>query len=430
MKTAFPDSVWAAVTPSRSPTEPLAEHIHADAVVIGAGFTGLSTALSLARNGLSVVVLEAAQPGWGASGRNNGQVIPTLTRPNPVDIVNTHGEAGERFVAMLRDSADLLFGLVSEFNIAAEAEQTGWIQPVHTPGRMKIARTRVEQWARVGAPVELLSDAQVRAMTGGQIWHGGFWNKTGGHINPLALARGLADQVCNHGGRIFCDSAAHQLSHDGQAWQVATAGGHVTAQCLMLATHAYTGAFTRTLAPEIAREVIPATSWQLATRPLTERQRALVIPGRHAVSDTHGDLHFMRYDARNRLVTGGALVIKTGGVARIKRRIEKRLQRIFAIDEKFEVEYVWNGLLGMTTNYMPRLHQLGPNGYAWVGCNGRGVALSVALGQQFAQAMRGRALNELALPMTDPKPVRAHRFVRTIAPIRLLQYRWSDRREV
>ncbi|MDW4809877.1 FAD-binding oxidoreductase, partial [Escherichia coli] len=93
-------------------------------------------------------------PGWGASGRNNGQVIPTLSRPDPDDIIKRHGAAGERFVAMLRDSAAMLFDVVKRYNIEAEQEQAGWVQPVHSPGRIKIAERRVQQWSKFGAPVE------------------------------------------------------------------------------------------------------------------------------------------------------------------------------------------------------------------------------------------------------------------------------------
>src|SRR5215203_3946603 len=137
-------------------------------------------------------VLEAAEPGFGASGRNNGQVIPTLSRADPDAIVARHGAAGERFVALLRDSAALLFDLARRHAIDAEAEQAGWVQPAHSPGRIRISEARVRQWSRWGAPVALLDCGEVRAMTGSDAWHGGFWNRSGGHINPLALTRGLA----------------------------------------------------------------------------------------------------------------------------------------------------------------------------------------------------------------------------------------------
>src|SRR5260370_39645522 len=118
----------------------------ADVVVVGAGFTGLSTALHLREVGVDVAIVEAMEPGWGASGRNNGQVIPTLSRPDPDDIIAKHGAAGERFVAMLRDSASTLFDVANRYQIAPEHEQTGWGQPVHCPRRRKASGRRV--WRR------------------------------------------------------------------------------------------------------------------------------------------------------------------------------------------------------------------------------------------------------------------------------------------
>src|SRR5882757_2690402 len=186
----WPDSLWAAVTPQGAELPELIGTQQADVIVIGAGFTGLSTALHLREAGVDVAVIEAAEPGWGASGRNNGQVIPTQSRPDPEDIVAKHGAAGERVVALLRDSASVLFDLARHYQIQAEQEQAGWVQPVHSPGRIRIAERRVRQWSKFGAPVELLSLEQTRAMLGSDAWFGGFWNKSGGHINPLALSRG------------------------------------------------------------------------------------------------------------------------------------------------------------------------------------------------------------------------------------------------
>ena len=214
---AMPPSLWAAVTPAGPKLSSLKGPVQADVLVIGAGFTGLSTALHLRRAGIDVAVVEAAEPGWGASGRNNGQVIPTLSRPDPDDIVRKYGAGGERLVALIRDCASILFDTVREERIEAEAEQTGWMQPVHSPGRMKIAERRVKQWSKHGAPVELLSRDEVRSMTGSDAWYGGFWNRSGGHVNPLALTRGLARSVLGRGGRIYANSPVISFQHDGAA---------------------------------------------------------------------------------------------------------------------------------------------------------------------------------------------------------------------
>src|SRR5438552_5454753 len=188
----WPDSLWAAVTPSGPELPELTGTQQADVIVIGGGFTGLSTALHLRDAGVDVAIVEAMEPGWGASGRNNGQVIPTLSRPDPEDIVAKHGAAGERFVDLLRDSASMLFELARRYRIEAEQEQSGWVQPVHSSGRIKIAERRVRQRLKFGAAVELLSRAQVRDMLGSDAWFGGCWHRSGGHTNPAALSRALA----------------------------------------------------------------------------------------------------------------------------------------------------------------------------------------------------------------------------------------------
>lgn len=423
-------SLWAAVTPPGPALPVLEGSVQADVLVIGAGFAGLSTALHLRQAGVDTVVLDAAEPGWGASGRNNGQVIPTLTRPDPDDIEARHGEAGERFVLLLRDCANTLFELVRRHGIEAEAEQTGWVQPAHSPGRIAISERRVRQWGQRGAPVELLSAAQTREMLGSSAWHGGFWNRTGGHINPLALARGLARVVTDAGGRIFVHTPVQGFERQGDQWVARTPRGEVRARALVLATNAYTGEFAPALAPQVAREVVPVLSWQMATEVLPQAVRESVIPGRQAMSDTHGDLHFARWDARGRLVTGGAILAPFNRVERLKRLIGQRLERLWPQMGQVRFEHVWNGYVGMTADYMPRMHRLGLNAWAWAGCNGRAVGLTVALGAELAKAVQGVPEKELALTLSEPTPLPLHGLVRRLAPWMLLHYRRMDRREI
>jgi glycine/D-amino acid oxidase-like deaminating enzyme len=426
----WPDSLWAAVTPQGPELPQLDGSAEADVVIIGAGFTGLSAALHLREAGIDVAVIEAAEPGWGASGRNNGQVIPTLSRPDPDDVIARHGAAGERFVAMLRDSANALFDLARRYQIQAEQEQTGWIQPVHSPGRIKIAERRVRQWSARGAPVDLLSREQMKAMLGSEAWYGGFWNRSGGHINPLALVRGMARAVLDRGGRIFARSPAKNFERRGNRWVVKAASGEISGRALIVATNAYTAEFSKSLLPAVAHEVVPIYSWQMATEPLSSDARASVIPGRQAMSDTHGELYFARYDARNRLVTGGALINAYDGAARLKPVVAARLQRLWPQIGAVKFDYVWNGYVGMTTDFLPRIHRIGPDAYAWTGCNGRAVALSIPLGAELARAVRGCPDSELALPFTEPAPLVAHGLLRRLAPLRLMLFRRSDAREM
>jgi glycine/D-amino acid oxidase-like deaminating enzyme len=426
----WPNSLWAAVTPQAPELPELVGVEQADVVVVGCGFTGLSTALHLREAGVDVAIVEAAEPGWGASGRNNGQVIPTLSRPDPEDIVARHGAVGERFVALLRDSASTLFDVARRYDIQAEQEQAGWVQPVHSPGRIKIAERRVRQWSKFGAPVELLSRDQARNMLGSDAWFGGFWNKSGGHINPLALARGLARTVLRLGARIYARSPAVSFERRNDRWMVKTEKGEISGRALVMASNAYSGEFSKRLVPDIAHEVMPVLSWQMATQPLSDDVRKTIIPARQAMSDTHGELYFARYDARNRLVTGGAVIGPGSKTERLKARVAERLQRLWPQIGEVSFDYVWNGYVGMTTDYMPRFHRLGPDAYGWTGCNGRAVALTIALGGELAKALRGVPEGELALPFTQPVTIPAHGLLRKLAPLMLLEYRRRDAREM
>ncbi|WFU45178.1 FAD-dependent oxidoreductase [Bradyrhizobium sp. CB82] len=426
----WPNSLWAAVTPQGLELPELVGAAKADVVVVGGGFTGLSTALHLREAGVDVAIVEAAEPGWGASGRNNGQVIPTLSRPDPEDIIARHGAVGERFVHLLRGSASTLFEVARRYGIEAEQEQAGWVQPVHSPGRIKIAERRVRQWSKFGAPVELLSREQVRDMLGSDAWYGGFWNRTGGHINPLALARGLARTVLGQGARIYARSPAVSFERRNNRWVVKTLKAEISGRALVMATNAYSGEFSKQLVPDIAHEVMPVLSWQMATLPLSDNVRKTIIPARQAMSDTHGELYFARYDARNRLVTGGAVIGPGNKAERLKTRVTERLRRLWPQIGDVSFDYVWSGYVGMTSDFLPRIHKLGPNAYGWTGCNGRAVALTIPLGDQLAKAVRGVPDSELALPFTNPVPIPAHSLMRKLAPLMLLVYRRRDAREM
>lgn len=426
---ALPPSLWAATAPPGPASEALAGDITADVVVVGAGYTGLSTALHLAERGVSVAVVEAAVVGWGASGRNNGQVIPTHPRFDPEHFVAMLGpEKGEAYAALVRDSAAYTFDLIRRHGIDCEAQQNGWIQPAHRPGRVALSRRRAEQWASRGAPAEFLDRQRTAAITGSDFWHGGWINRDGGHINPLAYARGLARAAVGAGVRLFEQSPATALAREGRRWKVSTPAGSVTADQVVLATNAYSD----DLWPGFRQTVIPVRSYQMATRPLGQNVRRSILIGNVALSDTQGDLHFFRFDRDGRLVSGGALVVHAGHDARLRRRIGKRLARVFpqigsgAGDVQFD--YLWNGYVGITADRMPHLHELAPGVVAWIGCQGRGVALASILGRELAHWAATRSAEDMPLPLSPLAPIPAHGFARRIARGMLLLYRWRDRR--
>lgn len=426
----WPRSIWAEVTPRRELAPALKGSTQSDVVVIGGGFSGLSTALHLAKRGRQVMLLEAMAVGWGASGRNNGQVIPTMSAAEPAQFVERFGETGERLARLIGQSAEVLFRLAEAEGIDCEAEQTGWFQPAHSPGRIKLSEKRVEAWRRYGSPAELLDRDAAARLLGSDFWYGGMLNPTGGHINPLALARGLADACVRQGVVLHEMSPVTGYVREGDGWRVRTAEGSVKARAVVLATNAYTDAIESRLEPRISRTIVPVLSWQMASEPIGENLRATVIPGRHAVSDTRADLRFFRYDARNRLITGGTVLGPHNVEARVIARTTANVVQAFPQLAGARFTHVWSGRIGITQDRFPHVHRLGPDLWSWTGCNGRGVALAVALGREMAAAVDGVPPKELALPLTEPEPVPFHPIARRIAPLILAWYKRRDSAEL
>lgn len=425
----FPPSLWADTAPDRMLAAPLTGTEETDVAIIGGGFTGLSAAIEAARRGCNVTVLEGKAVGWGASGRNNGQVIPILTAAEPDAWIARYGDAGKRMVQLIGNSADILFDLVREFDMQAEAEQTGWFQPAHSPGRVALSRKRVETWQRHGFPAEFKTAEETAEILGTDFWYGGMYNRSGGHINPLALARAMAQAAEGLGATICETSPVNSFERVGTQWVIRTSNGTLKARALILATNAYTGELTPSLAPKLARSIIPVHAWQMSTQPVGDNLRRKILSGRQAVSDTRGDLRFFRYDARNRLITGGAVMGSFDVVNRVRKKAAQSLAEAFPDLGMPDMTHVWSGFIGMNWDRFPRVHRLGPDGWAWIGCNGRGVALGTALGRDLARVVTGVAEQDLALPVSDPKPFPAHSLLRRVAPAYLAWLKRTDMTE-
>ncbi|MCF6314997.1 MAG: FAD-binding oxidoreductase [Marinosulfonomonas sp.] len=417
-------SIWEATSPARMSKPALTEPTKTEIVVIGGGLTGLSAALHLARKGHQVTLLESHTIGFGGSGRNNGQVIPVLSAAEPDRIEREYGEVGTRFVNLLQNSATTLFDLIRTENIDCEANQTGWFQPAHSAAHMRLSESRTAAWQKRSAPARLLDQNESRDLIGSDQWHGGMFNPTGGHINPLMFTRGLADTCADAGVKIHENTPVTNVSRNGQNWQLKTPDASLIAGAVLLATNAYTGG----IAPPIKRSFIPITSWQMATKPLTAKQNASILPTNPAISDTRGDLQFFRKDAGNRLITGSALMFKTNAPARLRKYIAKRLTKTFPQLPNPQFSHIWCGYVGITTDFFPRFHQLGPNYVGFAGYNGRGLALPIPLGIQPAEALLGANQSDLAIPLTKPNPIPLHTIAKHIAPAALAQYRWRDMR--
>jgi len=189
---AWPPSLWAATGSAAVDAPPLMQSTRCDVAIVGAGYTGLSTALHLAESGVSVCVVDAAEPGWGASGRNGGQVIPGL-KYDPDQLRVMFGTTvADPLIAAIGSAADTVFDLIRRHGIECDALRNGWIQPTHSDKTMRALEKRARQWQAEGAHAQLMDGAEVARHIGTQAYVGGWKDHRAGSIHPLKYCRGLA----------------------------------------------------------------------------------------------------------------------------------------------------------------------------------------------------------------------------------------------
>lgn len=399
-------SLWSATAAPGPELGQLAQAVRAQVTVIGGGYTGLSAALHLSEAGRDVVLLEAADIGERASGLNGGQVIAGL-KTDPDTLEERFGVAlGPPLVATVAGAADLVFELIRKHEIACDAARTGWIQPATSLAALDAMGTRVRQWRRRGAPVELLSARETGRLIGSQRYSGGWIDRRGGTVQPLSYVRGLARAAQRAGARIFRGSPASGLERAGQNWRVNSPGGAVTSPAVILATGAYTGG----LVDPLRRTVIPVPSFQVATCPIAQPLRRTILPEGQAASDTWHLLRYFRLDAAGRLIMGSRGSFAQVSAAAAARHHYRAVREIFPQLEGIQYEYHWGGLVGMTRDHLPHLHEIAPGLLAGLGYNGRGVAMATVMGRVLANWILGVPAGELGFPVTRLDPIPLHRF--------------------
>ncbi|MDB6157050.1 MAG: dependent oxidoreductase [Gammaproteobacteria bacterium] len=399
-------SLWSATAAPGPSLEQLAGDVRAQVTIIGAGYTGLSAALYLAGAGSDVVVLEAVDVGDRASGLNGGQVIPGV-KHDPDTLEETFGPTtGGRLVDTVASGPDLVFELIRKYDIACAATRTGWIQPATSGSALEAIAGRVEQWRRRGADVELLSGPETARLTGSQRYSGGWIDRRGGTVQPLSYVRGLARAAANLGARIFSRSPATGLERTGSEWRIRTPRGSVTSSTVILATDAYTDR----LVDPLRRTLIPVPSFQVATEPIPEKLRQTILPGGQSASDTWHLLRYFRLDATGRLIMGSRGTFADVPLTVAARHHYRAVREIYPQLAGIQYEYHWGGLVGMTRDHLPHLHEVAPGLLTGLGYNGRGVAMATVMGRILAHWARGAPAAELGFPVTSLAPIPLHRF--------------------
>jgi len=419
----LPPSLYAATARPAPPTPPLRGDAAADVAIVGAGFTGLSTALHLAEAGARVAVLDRGEPGWGASGRNGGQLNPGL-KTDPSQVIKDFGEErGRRLVDLAWGAPETTLALIRRLGIECDARQGGTLRAALRPGHAAALRASAEDGQRHGMPVTLLDRDAAAALTGTHRHLAAMRDPRGGDVQPLDLARGLARAVLAAGGAVHGDTAVTALRREEGRWVLDTPQGRLTADAVVLATNGYTD----DLWPGLRRSLVPVFSAIVASEPLRQDLAAQVMPSRAVLYESGHITCYLRVDARGRLLMGGrgpqGPMAGPDAVGYLMRYAET----LWPLAKDLRWSHGWNGQLAITPDHYPHLHRPAPGLIACLGYNGRGVALSTTLGAEVARLALGAREEEIALPVSPIRPMRLHRFWRLGVLAKVAEGRVRDR---
>jgi sarcosine oxidase len=409
--TGLPPSLWAATAAAPPcPETPLRGEARVDLAIIGGGFTGLSAALHAAEAGADVAVLESETIGFGASGRNGGQVNPGV-KAGEAALSQRFGEAGRTLFRLSQEAPDFLADLVARKSLACRFERCGLIRLAHNDMALATVRAAAADLRAAGVAVEELDAPEIERRVGTRRYRGGYRDPRGASVHPLDLARELARVAADAGARIHARSPVVSLARDGGCWRVATPDGALLARRVLVATNAYSDG----LVPGLAASLLPVNSFQIATAPLPAG--ATVLPGRETVYDSRRLVLYFRISPDGRLMMGGRASFSSSRTTSTRVAdysvLEKVLTGIFPQAAGIPITYRWTGLVGITMDYLPHYHQPEEGLHVMVGYNGRGVAMATRMGAFLGRKLAGVSETG-ALPVTPIQPVPFHRYKATL----------------
>jgi gamma-glutamylputrescine oxidase len=376
---------WYAATATPGPRRPsLREDLDADLVVVGGGCTGLSAALHAAERGLSVVLLEGGRVGWGASGRNGGQMIPGL-RKSAVDLCARLGaERARALLDLAFEARALVLELASRHQIACDLKLTGHLLGAAKPADLRgmEAEAQCLTEAMSYPHVEVLSAAEARREVA-TVLHGALVDRLGGHLHPLNYTLGLARAAESAGVTVFEDSQVSRVERAGGGGVVADAGAaRVRARHAVLAGDA----LLHGVAPAVESRIMPVANYLVATAPLEHPQA--IIAHDQAVSDSRFVVDYYRLSPDGRLIFGGGERYTPDPPADIAAFVRPHLEGVFPQLRGVAIDHAWGGLVSITLSRLPHVGRQGEILFAH-GYSGQGVLLSSLAGKLLVEAIGG-----------------------------------------
>ncbi len=380
------DSYYAHSVGAGSDYPQLNDHIECDVCVVGAGFSGLSSALHLAEKGFKVVVLEGSKVGFGATGRNGGQIVNSYSRD--VDVIESRypPEQAKALCNMIFEGGDIIRGLVDKYQIDCDLKHGGLFTALNNKQLKGLAEHKAG-WERYGNDqLTMLSQDELEQLVGTRAYVGGLLDMRGGHIHPLKLALGEAAAFVSLGGQIFEQSAVTEIQK-GTNPVAHTANGSVKAKYLVLAGNAYLGG----LAPNISNKAIPCGTQVITTEPLSEQQLAEILPSDYCVEDCNYLLDYFRLTADKRLLFGGGVVYGARDPDNVEALIRPKMEKVFPQLKGIGIDYAWTGNFLLTYSRMPQFGSFDDNIYYLQGYSGHGVTCTHLAGKLLAEALTGHA---------------------------------------
>ncbi len=391
-------NLWQATNTETVRADPIDRNLETELIIVGGGFTGCSAALHAAKAGKDVVLLEARDIGYGGSGRNVGLVNAGLWLP-PEAVEGALGaSAGGRLNADLAAAPDLVFSLIETHGIECEVVRNGTLHCAHSEAGLADLKSRYEQLAARDAPVRLLDRSETVARTGTGDFCGALHDARAGTIQPLAYCTGLARAAKEAGASIHINNPVVRIGRRGSDWVVETRGGTVTGKALLVATNAYQAGLTGVP----ASSHVPVFYFQMATAPLSPNLAGTILPGLEGAWDTALIMSSFRKDASGRLIVGGmgSLDHVTGGIHRGWAR--RNMERRFPALRDQPLEHAWCGRIAMTSDHIPKIVRLGPNGLSIFGYSGRGIAPGTLFGARAAALLCDGEEDSLPVEATAP----------------------------
>lgn len=365
---------------------PLEGDVRADVAVLGAGYTGLNAALHMAERGFRVTVLEAKRVGWGASGRNGGQIV-TGYNPSIASLGQWVGpDDARRLWGLAAEARRLLTDTITRHGIAC-ALTRGYLFAGLRARHMADLEAMAAEWRDLGQEgAQLLDQAQMRERVGARGYVGGLFDPDGGHLHPLNYALGLAE-ACRAAGVTIHENSPVTSVDTSAAPSLATARGRVRANALVIAGNALLG----NLVPRLQRTIAPVGTYIAATERLGRARMRQVLRDDVAVCDMNFVLNYYRRTPDDRLLFGARVSYSGRDPANLKQQMRRSMLKTFPQLADVRFDQVWGGLVDITVNRAPQLGRLGPASYFAQGFSGQGVALTAIAGRVMAEAVAGQA---------------------------------------